>query len=339
MYKELHKTPGAGYWKRLLLEQFIEPAIVCQKDSMAITDNEKLRVFKKYVNIINIETSSYCNRKCNYCPVSQYDRYSEKKYMSDIVFTKIINDLRSIQYNSTLCLNLYNEPLADNHIFDRIKQIKKSIPNSLIFFNSNGDYLTVPIIEKLSEIGPVIINVTLHQKPDEEYNDEDRIKHFRKFFKKLNIPFKIDTLIPEKTIKTSFKQNGIKIMVNAINYNESGNSRSGIIKHLIPKQIRTNPCLRPFREITIDYNGDSWPCCNIFPDAPQNINYKIANLQDSNLFDIYINEKMNYFRRMLFIFSEKESICKFCSDPDNSEITSKKQRDEILQTAMNYGEK
>lgn len=45
-------------------------------------------------NFIEIETSTFCNRNCPWCPNSKYQRNEYKKYISKRLFTKIIEDLK-----------------------------------------------------------------------------------------------------------------------------------------------------------------------------------------------------------------------------------------------------
>ena len=44
---------------------------------------------------IEIETTTFCNRKCTYCPNSEFERFgpADNFYMLDDVFKKLINGL------------------------------------------------------------------------------------------------------------------------------------------------------------------------------------------------------------------------------------------------------
>ena len=97
------------------------------------------------------------------------------------------------------------------------------------------------------------------------------------------------------------------------------------MKHLHAEQ-RINPCVNPFREICIAYDGSIKPCCNIYFNAP-NI---FGNAAVSNLTDIYFSEELCKFRKDLFIFSKKVGGCATCNTEDNADIESKNLREEIL---------
>ena len=53
-------------------------------------------VFKKSVGRIEIETHSYCNRRCGYCPNVTGDRLTPNERMSEDHFSKIVLDLGEI---------------------------------------------------------------------------------------------------------------------------------------------------------------------------------------------------------------------------------------------------
>ena len=74
------------------------------------------------IAVIDIETSTACNRKCDYCPNSVYDNASlaNESFMDQFVFEKIIQDLWSENYSGEICLQRYNEPLMDRRIVDLV---------------------------------------------------------------------------------------------------------------------------------------------------------------------------------------------------------------------------
>jgi len=179
---QLNKISTRYYWEHFLLVPDNLLKSLFYPTNMA-TD-EQSALFKKFVCIVNLETSKYCNRKCSYCPVSLNDSRKNKLYMTDELFNNILSELESINYSSTIVFNLYNEPLADKNIYFKIKQVRKSLPYSFLMFNSNGDYVESDILNQLSQIGLNALFVTLHPPVNKPYQLEDRLKAFKKFKKK-----------------------------------------------------------------------------------------------------------------------------------------------------------
>ena len=103
------------YWEHY--KNFFEFQDVLSVSSKDFPLDKKIELFKKFVFLVNLELSTYCNRKCDYCPVSLYPR--EQEYMSEELFKKIIGELKDISYSGGIVLNFYNEPLLDNNLLEK----------------------------------------------------------------------------------------------------------------------------------------------------------------------------------------------------------------------------
>ncbi|MBR1728692.1 MAG: radical SAM protein [Selenomonadaceae bacterium] len=312
------------YWQ--YFQDFSAFADVLSLTSKSLTPEKKIELFNKFVFLINLELSTYCNRKCSYCPLSIYPRQQE--YMSKELFEKIIIQLKEMKYRAGIVLNFFNEPLLDNHLIERIRYIRINLPDVYLLFNSNGDFLTKDLLNELFEAGLNLIIVTLQTNPGKCYIDSDKREEMLKFLHKIGIPeyFEKRTEILEKniTIKATLKpHNQINIYCN--NWQTYGNDRGGVLKEL-SKEVRAIPCTKPFREIFVKYNGVITPCCNIY----FNLNPIYGDLYNNSLIDIYFSKNMIDFRKKLFSFGDKSGYCTFCNTPDNAEFKTKAERDFVL---------
>ena len=66
-----------------------------QKDAVnllqyEIPKKDRNYLFNKFVTVVNLEKSSYCNRKCDYCPVASLDT-KPQIFMKDEYFEIIVN--------------------------------------------------------------------------------------------------------------------------------------------------------------------------------------------------------------------------------------------------------
>ncbi|MDM8563182.1 SPASM domain-containing protein [Candidatus Marithioploca araucensis] len=328
---KLNKISTRYYWEHFLLvpDNLLKPLFY----PIALDIDEQSALFNKFVCIVNIETSSYCNRKCSYCPVSLDDSRKNQLYMTDELFNKILDELESINYSSTIVFNLYNEPLADKNIFLRIKQARKSLPYSFLMFNSNGDYIDSSSLNTLSEMGLNALFVTLHPPINKAYQLDDRLTDFQKLFKKIGRDIsqaEISAPLENGHIESNIDWNGMKLRVMANNWLKYGNSRAGTLGFLNASITRTLPCARPLRELTISYNGNIFPCCQFFPDSLENQKYIIDNLSSKSIFEIYASHSLAKWRKNLFTFGKKESPCDSCRDEDFSKEDSLEIREAIL---------
>ena len=330
MKAQLNKIPASHYWENFLTSNNTEQLF----NSNQIGDIGYDDLFHKFVCIVNIETSTFCNKKCTYCPISTFDRRTQV-LMDDNIFSNIVFDLKSINYSSTISLNIFNEPLADKSFYGKITKIRDACPDAFIKFNSNGDYIKLDVLDKLVSLGVNAIFVTLHPEPGEGYTDKSRLQHFEKFFSKLEINWKIDKSIPNQQITSDNLYKGMRLLVESHNWEVKGNDRGGAVPEL-STEMRTSPCVRPIREFAISYDGSVYPCCQFFTDDSTVHKYRIGKLEATDndnrisIFDIYGSNLMTQWRKALLPFSLKSSPCSSCNDPDNSCISSNKLRYKLI---------
>jgi len=98
--------------------------------------------------LIVVEPYNVCDLKCRMCPYPNMTR--EKVQMDMFLFKKIIDDAVGNGF-ITLTFSLYNEPLLDNLIFERVKYAKEK--GLKVFFNTNGTMLTSEKMYKIIASG------------------------------------------------------------------------------------------------------------------------------------------------------------------------------------------
>ena len=121
-------------------------------------------------------------------------------------------------------------------------------------------------------------------------------------------------------------------MIQCPNWFEDGNYRGGSIDYNKTQFLRNQPCVKPFREFTIYYDGSITQCCDIYY-GNNSHNYKIDTIDPTNnvsIYDIYVSKKMSKIRRELFDWSNKNHACSNCSSKDLSIRSDDKLRKDIL---------
>ena len=125
---------------------------------------ERREYLVQNIQVVDIETSTACNRKCSYCPNADHDNASieNSSLMDEGVFTKIVTDLGAEKYEWEICLQRYNEPLMDKRIPRLVSIASKAAPLATIAIYSNGDYLNVDLYKQLLEAWLGKFTITQH---------------------------------------------------------------------------------------------------------------------------------------------------------------------------------
>lgn len=277
------------------------------------------RMFKSAVEIVAIETSSFCNRRCSYCPNATNDRIGNKKYLDEGLFNRIIQDLAEIEYDRDIVLTRFNEPMADPSLIDRLKYARARLPKATLAIFSNGDYLDRPLLDALYDAGLRRLTMSTHLGNDGVYDHDEVI---RRIFRKV-ADLGLVTGEGRHTrgygiwIPVIYKPD-MEFSIQQFDHARVGNSRGGLVAiegldEKLKDFTRTDPCSQPLRTFNVDYLGNITPCCLIIPDAPPHGSYAAGTLRDfRSIFEAYAKGPLAGWRRHLLTTAPKSAPCASC---------------------------
>tara|TARA_B110000967_G_C18898139_1_gene572372 strand:+ start:3099 stop:4118 length:1020 start_codon:yes stop_codon:yes gene_type:complete len=301
-----------NYWKRKVFNEKNNFDLDLLKYS-DLDEEKSKQLFKKYVELVCLEMSYYCNRACNYCPVATLERDDKKLEIPDSVLDSVINSLKEINYDGRISLNLFNEPLASRNIYNNISKISEKLPKAILSLNSNGDYIrNIKWLEKLNKSGLKEILITMHPPRNKDWEREYCENQFKRFAKKIDHNLNKSEL---ENLKFSFFVDKLFVEVVGTDWGVKGNPRGGEIKNLIPKNNRINPCEKPMREFVISYDGTVQLCCHVYhnKDYSKQVISKISEEKKQSIFKIYTSKALSLSRKNLFDYEEKKGICQKCN--------------------------
>jgi len=113
-------------------------------------------------SVIEIEINSNCNRKCIYCPNSKIGDKDIPLYMENEVQTKIIEELKMLNFTGRLSYHFYNEPLLHPSLENIVKIFSDVLPETRQVLYTNGDFLTDYKYDSLVKNGIQHFIVTQH---------------------------------------------------------------------------------------------------------------------------------------------------------------------------------
>lgn len=323
-------TTGLGYWANLLEagDHAMRSLIV----EPPADREQRIALFRRNVAIINLESSSACNRVCTYCPDSIHDRKTQN-LIGTSAWERFLDNVRVLRYERQVSLNLYNEPLLDPTLGRKLRELKSASPLLSTKISSNGDLMNARSLSELAEAGLDWAYVTLHVAAGKPYVDEVQLDAYRKFFKRCGVRDEPEIRIEAgRRMEARLEISGVRIVLMSTNWGMIGNDRSGVVTSLSAHQPRERPCMRVFREFTISHLGDVLPCCQFFPDVPASRAAALGRMDESDVWDVYANRLAVQWRRDMFGFSNKASPCDRCRDPDNADPASAGLRLQLLES-------
>ena len=275
-------------------------------------DNKQ--IFKQNLKLIEIETFSYCNRKCWFCPNSFVDRLSDNKIMNENTYLDLLQQLKEIDFSGELTYSRYNEPLSKREIFiKRVKQARKVLPNAILRANTNGDYVTRDYIEELCDAGFNQLWIQQYLGNNERYDHEKMRERAEKKIEKLDLPATIITDIPDCKLEYDLSHRGMTIHIRSRNFELDGSSRGDTID-IASDYTRTKKCSQVSSNMYIDYNGSVMVCCALRSDVPGQESGIMGHISDGKLWDIFMSDKYRPWREHHEEDGPKEGVCKSCRD-------------------------
>ena len=236
---------------------------------------------------IELSLIDVCNRSCSFCPKSD-DSIAPDTYMkmSRNLIDKLYKDLKKINYNGSIALCGYGEPLLHKDIIYITEKLSKVANVEIV---TNGDVLNPKMLKKLydAKAGRCLISM---------YDGPEQIDKFKKIIHTSKVPE--DFAILRDRWYDDTQNFGVKLT-----------NRTGTVK--IGNQLE-NPvhgyCYYPSYQFLIEWNGDIFLC-------PQDWQRRRAmgNMMQESIFDIWIGNAMTKYRKNLLNGKRCDNPCSDCN--------------------------
>lgn len=281
----------------------------------ALTFEQKRRLFAASVNFIEVETHSYCNRRCWFCPNAFVDRRSTRHYLPEAVFQRILTDLKTIDYRRRFYFSHYNEPFGDDIIFERIAQTRLALPRAHLRVHSNGDFLTLEKIERACRLGMNELQVGVYLPNHARWTHDAAERFLQRIIRRLRLrPVRRREVWGQK-ITYECGRNGERIVVFCPNYEQDGVCRGGTINGVpVRPRSRVSPCMYAVTDLYVEYNGHVMPCCNLRSDIEAQRRYSFGKIDDTpgSIFNVWGSAVAARWRKAMSRFGPKGGPCRTC---------------------------
>ncbi|MHA1723592.1 MAG: radical SAM protein [Promethearchaeota archaeon] len=137
---------------------------VDEKSKIPLFGIDFLGIIDRGTNVIEIKPNTTCNLKCRYCFVSSGN------YTTNFIVSHdyILQNLKLVLYNKPSCKDIeihfspYGEILLYPELFELIENLWTLKQIRHISLQSNGIFLTKPVIDRLNELRVTRINISLN---------------------------------------------------------------------------------------------------------------------------------------------------------------------------------
>ena len=272
------------------------------------------------IEYLEIETSTHCNHRCIYCPVSLKPKKPETMKME--LFNDIIDKAENYRKIKAVTFNSYNEPTIDKYFCDRILRLAQTNIKLILYTNaSNLDEDKISLLAKNNVLQILCIN--LPSLDEETFNYMTGSLNFNKVVKNIDtaieygLPVKFSIQGSKEELNNNLpliKKKYENIILQSDDYGES-DDRAGALTNQYAKNINIENeflyglCPETLNWLYISVNGDVFICNN---DYFQNITY--GNSSDYTMDDLVNNRKLQDLRKMIFGATQppNDFLCRKC---------------------------
>lgn len=240
-------------------------------------------------SLIDLSLTELCNRKCPFCPRVDPNVYpNQALHMPMTLVAKMARDLRRIDYDGTVVLCGFGEPMLHPNVVEIVSTFAAA-PKTRVEIVTNGDQLTVGGIRRLYEAGLDYMVVSMYDGPDQ-------IKWFNDMFFAAGIDK--DRFMLRDRWHTAEDAFGLKLT-----------NRAGTVSVGEQDPVdRTHPCYYLAYELAIDWNGDVLLCVQDW-----NKRVKLGNAQAQGLLEIWTSPAMAKHRARLIAGRRDQAPCSSCN--------------------------
>ena len=262
---------------------------------------------------IQIQTVSWCNRSCAFCPSGKFP--VDKVFMPLEVYHRVIQQLQALNYTGRISPYLMNESLLDRRLPDLIAYTREHCPESWIAINTNGDALSERLLARLFDAGLNSLDVNAYDSPAQHAEHMALVSRFlaqrediifrttysNPFFQGENIPR--STKLINCRDMSFWEPHFLAKIATPDLYNRSGNVPDS-------RQVREPlalGCPRPWQQMYVNYRGEAVLCCNDWRSE-----VIMGDTAQATLAEIWLNDKYQRYRHNLQQKNRAMPLCATC---------------------------
>lgn len=274
---------------------------------------------------ITIGTTSYCNASCIHCPVNKKYHANPPRHIMDLrLFESIMRQISLLRpdFSSLIMFGLFNEPLTDPFLLERISLIKEILPLAKVCINTNCALFKTKHIESISNADYIVAQFSGFS--DDTYKNVMRLEKNNTYKNGLEIlkfskNFQVAVPISKYTVKEFNSISKFWLNAGASSVNPLAlSNRCGELRNYDDLSIAPAPgrCRADINHsLFIDHDGKVLNCCQDF------LRREIqGDLNKQTLLEILLSKKRKQFAIDLNASRWSIHNCRYCLYDDQEKI-------------------
>jgi radical SAM protein with 4Fe4S-binding SPASM domain len=256
------------------------------------------------IDHVQVQTISWCNRSCAFCPSQKFLRKLE--FMSLETYQRVLDELATLGFSGRFSPYLQGEPLLDNRLPDLVVRAHTTLPQAKLLIQTNGDALTVAKGLALFEAG-------LHKMIINCYDNKDQVSRIRDMVKEL-VSRKSDLRFVQGQLSRMIRpehhghiKHEIAIDDKTWWQEDTAENWAGNIPGALTEPVKKS-CFRPFHQLYVHFNGDVVLCC-----CDWRGEVVFGNLMKASLTEVYSSPIATQYRENLAKKNRKMKLCEVCN--------------------------
>lgn len=241
---------------------------------------------------VEVETSRYCNRTCDWCPNGHTDARRVQQLMDWDHFTKITAELGAAGFEGFFAFHNYNEPLANPRLDQEIAQVRSDVARAKPAVYTNGDLFDRDVLERMSAAGVAYVRVTRYPHRADVIPKYEILRRWLAKTKLTSPDFRWRFARVRQGLAAVWTDpdSGMKVEVirpSIATYNDRGGTAV-----VAPAPARTAPCRMTETSLSVDYRGRMKMCCNVVPEGVQHGEYVVGGVATHSLAELWLHPTM-----------------------------------------------
>ena len=242
---------------------------------------------------VEVETSRYCNRQCEWCPNQSLKNRTVQELLPWAHLERVVCSLAVARYRGWFAFHNYNEPLANPRLLEELRFVRRLLPDAKPTIYTNGDKLTAKLFDHLVSAGLFQMRLTIYPKNQRSSNpSHDTLWAWLKRHPFLGLKmWDLVTARQGPALVHAGPPELILISPHVTQYYDRGGTISWL-----SLQGRTKPCFLTSNSLSIDYLGNIKMCCNVVTGHVPHEAYVLGNVACDDVVEVWNSRRFRKIR-------------------------------------------